>query len=294
MELRTLQYFITVAREGNITKAAQILHITQPALSIQLKELETELGVSLLHRGSRKITLTTEGQFLFNKAREILGMINTTLETLEGFSEISGTLLLGGTDSEYNVELFKVFKCLHDKYPQILLNFLSGTIEDTFQRLDRGDIDFAIILGDVDTEKYNTLALPWHDTFSLLVPASSPLFVQKSISLNKLNDMPLILPNHPSIRKTVAGWLNCPLDQLNVAAIYTFPFTALSLVEAGLGIALCKDSILNTKPTDMRFIPLEMPLSMQLHLLWRRDSPLNQVALLFLDSLQKAITPHSL
>lgn len=287
MELRTLQYFITVAKEGNITKAAKVLHMTQPALSIQLKDLEIELGVPLLNRGNRTITLTTEGQFLLIKAREILGMVNMTIETLDGFTEINGVLNIGGTDSEYNKVLFKQFKNLHDEHPQVRLNFLSGTIEDTFLRLDKGEIDFAIILGNVDTEKYNTLALPWQDTFSMLVPSSSPLFVKDEIDFENLTGIPLILPNHPFIRKIVAGWLNCPLELLNITAIYTFPFTAVSLVHAGLGIALCKDSILNTRPTDMKFIPLKSPLSMQLHLLWRRDSAMNQVALKFLEKVQK-------
>lgn len=287
MELRTLQYFITVVKEGNISKAAQSLHMTQPALSIQLKELEKELGIALLNRGNRNITLTTEGTFFYQKAREILGLINFTRETLEGFSEINGTLHIGGTDSQYNEELFKVFHQLRQSHPQINLNFLSGTIEDTFKRLDNGDIDFAIILGPVDTEKYNTLPLPWTDTFSALVPESSPLYFKETLTHKDFESLQLILPNHPMIRKTVAGWFNMPLEMLNVSAIYTFPYTAFSLVRAGLGIALCKNDILNTKQSTLRFIPIENPIALPLQLLWRRDSAMSQVALKFLDAINE-------
>lgn len=283
MELRTLQYFVTVVKEGNITKAAQALHMTQPALSIQIKDLEEELGTPLLNRGNRHITLTTEGNFFYQKAREILGLVNFTRETLEGFSEINGTLYLGGTDSQYNEELFKTFHQLRQEYPQINLNFLSGTIEDTFKRLDSGDIDFAIILGPVDTEKYNTLPLPWWDIFSALVPDSSPLYLKEVLKHEDFETQQLILPNHPMIRKIVAGWLNMPLEMLNVSSVYTFPYTASSLVQAGLGIALCKDAILNTSQSNLRFIPIEDPISLPLQLLWRRDSAMSQVALKFLD-----------
>lgn len=286
MEIRTLQYFVTVVKEGNISRAAEALHMTQPALSIQLRELEDELGTTLLNRGNRSITLTTEGTYFYKKAREILGLINSTRESLEYFSEVNGTLHIGGTDSEYNEKLFRTFHQLRVEHPQVSLNFLSGTIEDTFKRLDNGDIDFAIILGPVDTEKYNTLPLPWMDTFSALVPTSSPLHVMETIVHKDLETTQLILPNHPLIRNIVAGWLNMPLEMLNISAIYTFPYTAFSLVRAGLGIALCKDEILNTKQSDLRFIPIEDPISLQLHLLWRRDNAMSQVALKFLEKIE--------
>ena len=161
MELRVLQYFLAVAREQNISAAAQSLHLTQPTLSRQLKELEEELGKQLMVRGNRKITLTEEGMLLRKRAEEILELVDRTeKEVMRSNDAVSGDIYIGTGETDGVRQLARTAKQLQEGCPGIRFHIVSGDAVDVCERLDKGLLDFGVLLGDIDKIKYRYLELP--------------------------------------------------------------------------------------------------------------------------------------
>lgn len=194
MELRVLQYFLAVAREQNISAAAQALHLTQPTLSRQLRDLEEELGKPLMIRGSRKITLTEDGMLLRKRAEEILDLVGRTeKEIAQSDESISGDIYIGTGETDGVRQIVKTARRLQKSYPGILFHIVSGDAVDVCERLDKGLLDFGILLGDIDKVKYNYMELPMKDTWGVLMQRSSPLAEKAAVSPRDLWDKPLIL-----------------------------------------------------------------------------------------------------
>lgn len=277
LEIRVLRYFLAVAQEGSVTRAARALHLTQPTLSRQIRELEEELGQTLFSRGGRELSLTREGLLLRQRAEEIVGLAEITEKEFRSLGEktVSGDLSLGCGESKALSFVTDALKVLQDEHPLIIPHFFSGNGEIVMDRLDKGLLDFAVLMGAENTERYYSLPLPNHDTWGLLMDKDDPMAQKKAITAEDLLGIPLILSSQSLSRDELSGWLGFPMSRLHIAATYTLLFNGSLMVRSGLGYALRFDHIAPSgKDSPFAFRPLTSPLS----LVWKniRSSPPRQ------------------
>lgn len=293
MELRLLEYFLAVAREQNITAAAKALHISQPALSTQLKNMEAELGKKLLIRGvkgSRKVILTEEGMILRKRAEEMLLLMRRTEEEITGFDEtIAGNVFIGTGETEI-VRLFaKASKKLQQKYPDIRYNISSGNAEYVLEYLDKGLIDFGLIFTEIDAQKYEAIPVPLKDTWGVLMRKNSPLAEKEMICPEDLWDKPLIVPQQKGDNAYLGRWLQREESELHIVATYNLLFNASLLVDEGLGYALCYDKLINTQGSNLCFRPLSPQLEAPGFIVWKKYQVFSKAANIFLQYLREML-----
>ena len=289
MELRVLRYFLAVAREQSISGAANALHMTQPALSRQLMDLEQELGVKLMIRGSRgkPVELTEAGNRLRMRAEEMITLADRTVEELsDQASEVSGTVYIGGGETEGMRLLANAAARLHARYPQIRFHLYSGIAEDVTERLDQGLLDFGVLVGESALQKYDYLPLPASDVWGVLVRSDHPLATKMRVRAKDLWSEPLIVSRQALQNNELTGWLGKKAEELNLIAEYNLLHNAVYFVEAGMGSALCIDGLANTGSGELRFLPLDPPLRGQLRLVWKKHQIFSKAAKLFLEELQ--------
>lgn len=287
LEIRVLRYFLAVAQEGSVTRAARALHLTQPTLSRQIRELEEELGQTLFSRGGRELSLTREGLLLWPRAEEIVGLAEITEKEFRSLGEktVSGDLSLGCGESKALSFVTDALKVLQDEHPLIIPHFFSGNGEIVMDRLDKGLLDFAVLMGAENTERYSSLPLPNHDTWGLLMDKDDPMAQKKAIAAEDLLDIPLILSSQSLSRDELSGWLGFPMSRLHIAATYTLLFNGSLMVRSGLGYALCFDHIAPSgKDSPFAFRPLTSPLS----LVWKKHQILSAPAEAFLAKIREA------
>ena len=287
MEIRVLRYFLAVAQEGSVTRAARALHLTQPTLSRQIRELEEELGQTLFSRGGRELSLTREGLLLWPRAEEIVGLAEITEKEFRSLGEktVSGDLSIGCGESKALSFVTDALKVLQDEHPLIIPHFFSGNGEIVMDRLDKGLLDFAVLMGAENTERYSSLPLPNHDTWGLLMDKDDPMAQKKAITAEDLLDIPLILSSQSLSRDELSGWLGFPMSRLHIAATYTLLFNGSLMVRSGLGYALCFDHIAPSgKDSPFAFRPLTSPLS----LVWKKHQILSAPAEAFLAKIREA------
>lgn len=293
MELRLLGYFLAVAREQNITAAAKALHISQPALSTQLKNMEAELGKKLLIRGvkgSRKVILTEEGMILRKRAEEMLLLMRRTEEEITGFDEtIAGNVFIGTGETEI-VRLFaKASKKLQQKYPDIRYNISSGNAEYVLEYLDKGLIDFGLLFTEIDAQKYEAIPVPIKDTWGVLMRKNSPLAEKEMICPEDLWDKPLIVPQQKGDNAYLGRWLQREESELHIVATYNLLFNASLLVDEGLGYALCYDKLINTQGSNLCFRPLSPQLEAPGFIVWKKYQVFSKAANIFLQYLREML-----
>lgn len=288
MELRVLKYFLAVAREENITAAAEKLHITQPTLSKQLMDLEKELGKKLFIRGKRKITLTEEGIFLRKRASEIVELANKTETEIRMQDDIvGGEIYIGGGETKAMHFIAGIIKKLNFKYPQIRFHMFSGNGEDVEERLDKGLIDFGVFVGNTDLKKYDYLKLKTFDTWGLLMRKDCPLSKNKSITPRNIDKIPLLCSRQALIQNELSGWLGYSFDRLNIVGTYNLIFNASVMVEEDIGCALAIDGLINTTGhSDLCFRPLEPEIKADTIIAWKRHPAFSKSAEIFLKYLQ--------
>lgn len=271
MELRVLRYFLEVAREENVTHAAQRLHVSQPTLSRQIKELEDELGKKLFTRSNYSIKLTEEGMLLRKRAEDILEMADKTLEEFKSLDEINGgDIHIGCAESNGIAHVIRVIKSLQKKYPRIRYHFYSSGTDAVSERLDRGLLDVAVIIQEVDLSKYNYLKVPSSDRWGLIMRKDSPLAEHSCIHLNDLMNIPLIL-SRQAMREEMPRWFGETQDKLNIVATYDLLFNTSVMVREGFGYVLGFDGLVNTGPdSDICFRPLEPALESPMYIIWKK------------------------
>lgn len=293
MEFRLLEYFLAVAREQNITAAAESLHISQPALSTQLKALETELGKQLLIRGvkgSRKVILTEEGMILRKRAEEMISLMRRTEEEITGSNEtIAGNVFIGTGETE-TVRLFaQVAKKMQQKYPDIRYHISSGNAEHVLEYLDKGLIDFGLLFTEIDPQKYEAVPVPIKDTWGVLMRKDSPLAEKETICPEDLWDKPLIFPHQRGDNTYLSHWLQREETELHIVATYNLIFNASLLVDEGLGYALCYDKLINTHGSILCFRPFSPRLEARGFIVWKKYQVFSKAANLFLQCLNEMI-----
>lgn len=288
MEIRVLRYFLEAAREGNITKAAGRLHISQPTLSRQLKELEEELGKKLFIRSNYSIKLTDEGMLLRKRAEDILDMVDKTTDEFKSLDDINGGDIHIGCAESDNIKYFsRIMKKIQEKYPRIRCHFYSSSTDAVNERIERGLLDFAIIVQEVDLSKYNYLKMPSSDTWGLIMRKDSPLAQKPFIQPDDLLGRPLIC-SRQSMTEEMQKWLGEMLDKLNIIATYDLLFNASVMVREGLGYALGFDNIINTgQESPLCFRPLNPALKSPMYIIWKKYQVFTPVASVLLEEMKK-------
>lgn len=291
MELRVLQYFLAIAREQSIIRAAESLHLSQPTLSTQIKNMEEELGKQLLIRGtkgSRKVTLTEEGMILRKRAEEILDLVKKTEHEITLSDQIViGDVYIGAGETEGVRLLAKAAGKLKELYPGIHYHISSGNSIFVREHLDKGLIDFGIIFGKPDLIKYDALKLPAKDTWGVLMPQEAPLAKKEALSPEDLWDKPLLLSQQEAKGGELVQWMKRDLSELHIAATYNLLFNASLLVEEGLGYAVCFDRIINTSgDSRLCFRPLTPRIEIEMYLIWKKYQIFSKPAEKFLRMME--------
>lgn len=291
MEFRVLQYFLAAAREQSISGAAEYLHLSQPTLSRQLKELEEELGKQLFIRGNRRITLTEEGMILRKRAEEIVDLMQKTEKEIAlNDAAIAGDIYIGAGETDAIRILARTARRLQENHPGIRLHIASGDSADVTEDLDKGLTDFGILFDPRDLSKYDYLKLPHQDTWGVLMRRDSPLAEKTAVTPEDLWDKPLILSRQHREGSALSMWLSRPDADLNVTATYSLLYNGSILVEEGIGYALTLDKIINTCGSSLCFRPLSPPLTANLCIVWKKYQVLTKAAELFLNTLNEEIS----
>lgn len=293
MELRVLRYFLTISREGSITNAANVLHVTQPTLSRQIHDLEEELGQRLFVRGSRNMSLTAEGMILRKRAEEIISMVDKTEAEFHSMSNVvSGDIYIGGGETEA-VKLIAQIVCeLRSAYPEIHYHLYSGNAEDVTERLDKGLLDFGLLIQPADISKYDYLNIPAKDTWGVIMRKDSSLAEKETIRKEDLLNVPLICSRQviskERHRNEFAEWFGEDFDKLDIVTTFNLVHNAAIMVEAGVGYAITIDKIANTtESSSLCFRPLRPQLDSGLNVIWKKNQVFSAAAELFLEKLRE-------
>lgn len=289
MELRTLRYFLAIAREESISRAAEALHTAQPSLSRQMKELEEELGKTLFYRGRRKITLTEEGMFLRKRAEEIIDLADRTTEELTLEKKIAGDVYIGAGETETMRLIARAAGTLRRSFPDIHLHIVSGDRVDIIEQLEKGLIDFAVLVGEA-TPQYERLLLPRRDTWGVLMRRDHPLAQKSAVKPADLYGEPLLLSRQIKDGSPVLTWLGRSLTQLNVVSTHNLIYNASLMVAEGLGVAVTLDGLINTTGEScLCYRPLSPRLEAELYLSWKRYQTFSPAAAKFLELMQEEL-----
>ena len=291
MDLRVLRYFLEVAREENITAAAEALHITQPTLSKQLMDLEDEIGKKLFIRGKRRITLTEDGILLRKRAGEIIELVEKTESELKKSDEIIvGDIYIGAAETDAMKDIAKICTHLQKKYPHIHYHLFSGNSEDVIEKLDKGLIDFGILFEPSDIKKYNYIKLPAYNIWGLLMRKDSPLATLNDITPDALLNIPLICSKQALDNNELAGWFGYNIEKLNIVATYNLIYNSAFFVEEGFGSALTLDKLVHmSEENNLCFKPLTPTLKTNLVMVWKKYQVFSKASQTFLNELQKEL-----
>ena len=288
MELKTLRSFLAVAREGNVTRAARSLHITQPALSRQLADLERDLGCELLVREARGVTLTEEGVLLRKRAEEIVSLADRAeLELRTPTAEVAGDVWIGGGESQVVGLIAEVASQLAADHPGIRLRLYSGNGNDVLERVDKGLLDFGLVMGHEPTSAYESIDMPWQDRWGVLMRRDDPLARRDSLTLDDVRERRLIVSSQ-STTGSDATLTFFSDEGYDIVATYTLLFNASLLVGQGVGIAICFDGIVPAgEGTAYAFVPLVDLPTVGSRLMWKRYQPLSRASEVFLRALRE-------
>ena len=292
MDIRTMQYYLAVVREGTISAAAQALHVAQPSLSRQMKELEEELGAALFERGNRKITLTEEGMILRKRAEEMVHLMQMTEDEISQIkNNISGAVRIGAGESWSFHYLSRTAASLAEEHPDIRFHITSGDTQDLMDELSNGLIDFAVIFTDVDHMLYQSIELPAEDNFGLLMPKNCPLADKDEIRLSDLKGLPIIVSRAAEPYFTSSE----ELSSLNIIATYNLVYNASLLVEDGLGYAICFDKLINTTGNSRLCMrPIVPQMKTAGYLIWKKYQIFSPAVQMFIERIRSSLSDYAL
>jgi len=288
MDIRVLQYFLETAREANMSRAAEKLHISQPTMSKQLKDLEEELGAKLFTRSNYSIKLTEAGMLLRKRAEDIVSLVEMTKAEFQSLDDInSGDVFVGAAESEAFQFFAETASDLQRDYPNIRYNIYSGNMQDVCDRLDKGLLDFAIIARYIDSSKYNFFEIPGNDTWGVIMRKDDPLVLRKTLSIDDLFELPLIC-SRQWLSLDLTRWFGEQADKLRIVATFNVCFNASIMVRAGMGYAITFEKKMYTRnDNDLIFRPISSVPKSKLNIVWRKHQALTPIAKLLLNELQE-------
>lgn len=285
MEFRRLRYFLVVAQEENITRAAELLFISQPALSRQLVQLEEELGTQLIIRGKRKITLTEAGMILRNRAEEILALVEKTQSECQGFdTKINGKIFIGIPESTAGEQVIELLKSFSDRYPEATFDIFTGTADMIKDRMEKGLVDIGILMTPTEIDKFNAIQLEQKELWGVLLPTSCPLAEKEQVTLADLKEAPLLLSGRYRRVTELVDWFGEELEGLNVVATFNLTTNAVLMVKNGMGYAtVVGGSFLGESEKKICFRPLYPAVQSNSVLAWKKNQMLNPTVRKFLE-----------
>lgn len=285
MDIRVLRYFLTVAKEGNITKAADVLHVTQPTLSRQLIELEEEMGTQLFIRGKRQINLTDSGILFQQRVKEIISLLDKTERDLaEQKDMINGVVSIGCVESIASTMLPEIMENFSAQYPLVQYELYSADGDDIREKIDRGNIDIGVLLEPIEAAKYDFIRLPFQEVWGILTRRDDPLADRDAVSVEDILDLPLILPRRTIVQSEIANWLGVEIDRLKILASHNLLTNASLLVERGLGYAICVRGSYTIRENDKtRFVPFAPERTTGHVLAWKKNRIFTPATSLFIQ-----------
>ena len=289
MDIRILRYFLAVADEGNITRAAERLHVSQPALSTQLAALENELGHKLLERSARGIALTEKGIALRQRADDLVDLADRVEAEIKASDadEIVGTVSIGAGETPAFRFVARAANELHRKNPKLCFSVSSGNGEDIVTHLREGTFDLGVLIGPGRYDGFDYLTLPYTHHWGLAVRKDSPLAAKKRISPKDAKGIPLICSRQAMVKEFLAGWFGCPFGKLDVVANYNLIYNAAVFVEVGLGAAICIDGMIPQEFAErVVFRPFAPALVSDVYLAWRKNAVLSPAAAAFVETVR--------
>lgn len=288
MELRVLKYFLLVAREENITRAAQILHITQPTLSRQLMQLEEELGVKLFKRSNHSIILTEDGMRLKRRAQELVSLAEKTKEEfLQREENLSGCISIGAGEL-LSIEGFaEVMALFRRKYPLVNLNIFSSNTDEIKEKIESGILDFGIFLEPVDISKYDFIRFNQKEEWGILTRSDSELAKKWALLPEDLINRPLFIPRGELVQHEWEVWFGDYYDKVNIIGNYNLLYNTAKFVQKGIGDALCLK--LNVRYENLSFVPLAEKLETGSLLVWKKDQMKSQLINIFIKFIKENI-----
>lgn len=288
IETRLLHYFLAVAREENITRAAESLYISQSTLSKQMMDLEQQVGKQLFVRGKRKITLTEEGMYLKSRAQEILSLLEQTETVLSDQSKaLVGDIRIGCAETVQVSELAGIMKSFHDANPAVTFHIESAAADITTERLNQGLLDMGLMIGPERNEKFTYLDLHRKDIFGLILPKESSLTKQTAVNIEQLKEVPLIISRRLMDGHHDMEWFGIRPELLHVVATCNLINNATYLVEQGMGYALCLENLVNTEGKDYVFRRIEPELVIESFIVFKKNTVLSPCAKAFLSVLEQ-------
>jgi DNA-binding transcriptional LysR family regulator len=287
IETRLLYYFLAIAREQSITKAAETLHVTQPTLSKQMMDLEYQLGKKLLIRGKKKITLTEDGMYLRSRAQEILDIMDKTESSLRCGEDITGGDVWFGCGESPTMDLIvKVFSEITAEYPLINFHIFSGDAETVTENIERGILDMGLLLGPVLQDKYDYIYLNTSDSFGMLMPENCTLSEKEYITLDDIKGLPLIVSEQTVKGNHGSNWFSSALDNLNIIGTYNLIYNATFMVEHGMGYAYCIKDLVNCSGRNLTFRPMKPDINVPLYIMMKKYQTFSPAVNLFLERLK--------
>ena len=282
MEIRVLQYFLAAAREENITKAAALLHITQPTLSRQLMQMEEELGVKLFRRGKHNILLTEEGMLLRRRAQEIVDLAEKTAKELKHEEEaVSGEISIGCGETRNMKPLSEMMASFQQKYPDVSFNIYTAIADDVKERLENGILDMGLLLEPVEISRYHYMRMPLKEKWHVLMRRDSRLAGKQRITPDDLAEIPLIIAKRQSVRNVLENWFGHGREKLHVVSTCNIShYNQSVMVESGIGMALVMEFSCNQDTLCLR--PLEPALESGCVLVWKKNQALSPAMLKFI------------
>lgn len=288
MELRVLEYFLMTAREENITRAAQLLHITQPTLSRQLMQLEEELGVTLFHRGKRRITLTADGMLLRRRAEEMVSLAEKAkAELAHNDGTLSGTIAIGSGEYKSTRILATLISDFQLVHPAVQFQIYSGNADNIQERVEHGLLDLALLQEPVDISRYSFVRLPMQEEWGAYIPEAHPLAAKDAVTPEDLAARPLILPERASIRHELDNWFGPFAEDIHMVGSGNLLYNQAALAHAtgSVVLAIALDCVYQ----GLRFVPLSPALFSSTVLAWKKSQVFSQASEAFIAHAKRYI-----
>ena len=287
MEIRVLKYFLMVSREENITKAANLLHITQPTLSRQLRQLEEEFDVKLFDRGTHNVTLTEEGMLLKRRAQEIVSLAEKTKQEFNKEKDnLTGEIAIGCGEIHGMNILSEIMASFHEKYPLVTYEIYSGNADIIKEKIENGTLDMGLLIEPVDISKYEFVRIPIKEEFGLFVRKDSPLTSKEYITPEDLLNLPIISPKRYLEQNEISSWFGDYAEEINIISTYNLMYNATIMVEKNLGVLI--GIKLDVKYKDLSFIPLKPKIELGSVLAWKKSQRFSPVIKEFIEHTKNA------
>ena len=294
MEIRVLRYFLTVVREESITKAAEVLHITQPTLSRQLSQMEEEIGVRLFDRGARRIRLTNEGILLRRRAEEILQLVDKTeKELIEQDEQVEGKISIGCGEMASVRVLAELVRTFREKYSRVSFDIFTATADLVKEQMDKGLLDIGLLLEPVDMEKYDFIRLDMKESWVVLMRPDDPLAEKEYVTAEDLLSLPLILPRRMNVQSELASWFGDHYDKIDAAFTSNLSTNSAIMVETGLAHSLVIEGAALWDQSKITYRPLFPELTATSVLAWKRGQPFSLAATKFIDQIRRFLGKYA-